>query len=73
MKIQITCETKTLLDTLGGFVTEPRGQVLEDENGRLFKIFDNYLKPLPNDTGVDTLGGFVTEPRGQVLDGHGNR
>ena len=29
MKIQITCETKMLLDTLGGFVTEPRGQVLD--------------------------------------------
>jgi len=27
MKIQITCETKMLLDTLGGFLSEPRGQV----------------------------------------------
>ena len=30
-----------LLDTLGGFITEPRGQVLEDKDGhdgQLFKI-----------------------------------
>ena len=29
MKIQITCETKMLLDTLGGFLSEPRGQVVD--------------------------------------------
>ena len=27
MKIQMTYETKMLLDTLGGFTSEPRGQV----------------------------------------------
>ena len=31
MKIQITCETKMLLDTLGGFLFEPRGQVVDYE------------------------------------------
>ena len=44
MKIQITYETKTLLDALGGFVTEPRGQVLKDEDchyGKLFKTIEN--------------------------------
>ena len=32
MKIQITCETKMLLDTLGGFLSEPRGQVVDYED-----------------------------------------
>ena len=32
MKIQITSETKMLLDTLGGFLSEPRGQVVDYED-----------------------------------------
>ena len=35
MKIQMTYETKTLLETIGGYVSEPRGYVEIKGKGRI--------------------------------------
>ena len=35
MKIQMTYETKTLLETIGGYVSEPRGHVEIKGKGRI--------------------------------------